>query len=91
MDYRDGFYICPNESSYRGPVAMNREKIAIIIGVHVISEILLLLVGDAFDCIRFDFCPSQGRQEDRGKDGDNCDNNEQFDQGKSPRPLHSEC
>ncbi len=79
MDDGDCSHVRANETADSRPVSVNREKVAIIIGIHMVTEVLLFLIGDAFDRLRFNFGAGKRRQEQARQNRDNGNHHEKFD------------
>src|SRR5262245_33821843 len=81
-------HVSPNETADGRPVSMGWKELAILIGIHVITEVLLLLIGDAFDGLSFDFGACKGWQQERSQYRDNANNHQKLDQGKGSPAVH---
>ncbi len=88
MNDGDCSHVGANETADRRPVSVNREQVTIIIRIHVITEVLLFLVGDAFDRLCFDFGASKCRQDQAGQNRDDGNHHEKFDEGEPAALVH---
>ena len=62
------------------PIAMHRKPLCVVVGVHVVAEVLLLLIGDALDGLGLDFRAGQRRQKQPGENGDDGDDDQKLDE-----------
>jgi len=63
--------------------AIGHQQFSIITGIHGPRQNQLPLVVDALDASGVVFAPGERRQQHGGEDGDDRNDNEQFDKGKS--------
>ncbi len=89
MDDLPGSDVRANKAPHRCPVGMSRIEIQIVIGVHVVAEVLLFLIGQALGGLALDFGPGQGRQQHPSQDGDDGNNHQKFNQSEGPRSVHA--
>src|SRR5262245_1426510 len=78
MNDRYSSNVAANKAADGTPVAMHWQRVAVVIGIHVIGEILLLLIGNAFYRLRLDFGAGQRGQQHPGENGNDGNNYEQF-------------
>ena len=63
-----------------------RNAIGIISGINRCRHRPLLEIGNAIDALRFGFGRGECREQERGKDSDDGDHHQQFDQGEGAEP-----
>ena len=85
MDDGFGADVGPDESAGGTPIAVERVEILVIVGVHVIAEILLFLVRDTLDPLGLDLGAGQGWEQHACENGDDGDDDEQLDECEGAR------
>jgi hypothetical protein len=68
---------------------VRRELIVVIVSVELPGQLQLLEMVQASDALAFGLGPRQRRQKHRSQDRDDRDDDQQLDQGKSPRERAS--
>jgi hypothetical protein len=57
-----GFNVGADKPTLGRPIAMHRKPVRVVVGVHVVAQVLLLLIGDALDGVGLDFRAGQRRR-----------------------------